>query len=199
MLRRTICWIACLSITAFSTDELFRPGKASAYPNRQTQQGLMVAGAVYATEDQVKAPFGKVNPNHFGVLPVLLLLENSGRKSLDLRHMKVRMMSTGRQKVDPIPANEVRYRNSPNRPKMAKPTPPIPGLGKKKNPLDSPEIESRAFAAPVLAPGDSAHGFFYFLSEPGSAASLYVTGIEETGTGKELFYIDVPLASLGNQ
>jgi hypothetical protein len=198
MLRRTIRNLACLSIAAFSADELFKPGRASTYPNRQTQQGLIVAGVAYGGEEQVKAPFGKVNTNRFGVLPVLFLIENNGKKTLNLKRLRVQLISTGRQKVDSIPANEVQYLQSPGRPKTVKPTPPIPGLGKKKNPLASAEIEGRAFSAPMLAPGDSAHGFFYFRSEPGSAAALYVTGIEEAGTGKEMFYTDIPLATLGN-
>ena len=197
--RRTILIWTCLSIAAFSADELFQPGKASSYPSRQTGQGTVAAGVVYGTEDQVKTPFGKTNPNKYGVLPVLFLIENSGKKSLDLRRMKVQIISTDRHKVDMIPANEVKYLQSPKRPNMTKPAPPVPGLGRKKNPLAAEEIETRAFSAPMLAPGDAAHGFFYFRAEPGRAASLYVTGIVETGTSKELFYMDIPLAEAGKQ
>jgi hypothetical protein len=63
----------------------------------------------------------------------------------------------------------------------------------KKNPLAKEEIEMRAWAAKMLPPGESAHGFLYFRTGHRSGAKLYVTGLEEAGSGKELFYFEVPL------
>ena len=45
----------------------------------------------------------------------------------------------------------------------------------------------------MLPPGESAHGFFYFRTAHRSGASLYVTGMREASSGKDLFYFDIPL------
>jgi hypothetical protein len=73
--------------------------------------------------------------------------------------------------------------------------PQIPGITnrKKKNPLQTPEIETRAFSAKMLPPGESAYGFFYFRTLHKSGANIYVTGMREASSGKDLFYFDFPL------
>jgi hypothetical protein len=156
----------------------------------------VLAADAYSTEEQTKPPFGKLNPNKHGVLPVLLLLSNTSGTALRLDKMKAAYILPDRQNVDATPAAELPYLTAPTRPKMGpSPVPPIPGLGRnnKKNPLSAVEIESRAFAAKMLPPGESAHGFLYFhlTHRPGSI--LYITGIEEAGTGKELFFVEIPL------
>ena len=71
-------------------------------------------------------------------------------------------------------------------------------LNVKKNPLAAWEIEGRAFAAKMLPSGQSASGFFYFQTGHRSGSTLYVTGIREASTGKELFYFEVPLDKVAN-
>jgi hypothetical protein len=72
-----------------------------------------------------------------------------------------------------------------------------PGMGvkvlSKKNPLDVWEIEGRAFAAKMLPAGQTASGFFYFATGIQRGSTLYLSGITEAGTGKELFYFEIPL------
>ena len=63
----------------------------------------------------------------------------------------------------------------------------------KKNPLDSWEIEGRAFAAKMIPPGQSASGFFYFQTDYQKGARLYLTGLSEADTGTELFYYEIPM------
>jgi hypothetical protein len=76
----------------------------------------------------------------------------------------------------------------------------IPGPGTKvkvlktkKNPLDAWEIEGRAFAAQMLPPGNSANGFFYFQTILQPKATIYLNGMAEAATGKEILYFEVPL------
>jgi hypothetical protein len=75
--------------------------------------------------------------------------------------------------------------------------PPIPGLpphtSQKKNPLDAWEIEGRAFAARMLPPNESASGFFYFRAFYRSGSILFLQGVREASTGRELFYFEIPL------
>ena len=186
--------LACLSMAALSgadSNSAFRVKPAEEYPNAQRVAGLVLAADAYSTGEQTKGPFGKLNPNEYHVLPVLLVLSNQSGVALRLSKMRVSYVS-GRQTVEATPASEVPFLNAPDRPKVS--VHPIPRIGKaKKNPLAAPEIESRSFAAKMLAPGESAHGFFYFHLTHRPGSTLYVTGIEEAATGKELFFVEIAL------
>jgi len=58
---------------------------------------------------------------------------------------------------------------------------------------DGTQFEGRAFGAKMLPPGESAHGFVYFFTGHRTGSRIYLTGIQQAATGKELFYFDVPL------
>lgn len=156
---------------------------------------MTVAARVYVRDEQAKAAFGKLNPYRHGVLPVLVLIHNGTDQTLALEHMRVDYITPDRQRVEATPAADVRFLSAPDRPGMV--TGPIPGgkprISKKKNPLNTWEIEGRAFAARALPPKDTASGFFYFQVLHRSGSALYLTGIREASTGKELFYFEIPL------
>ena len=69
---------------------------------------------------------------------------------------------------------------------------PIP-LPKKKNPLTEIALDSRAWGARNIMPGETAYGFFYFQTEWRPGAYLYINGIREARTQKDLFYAEVPM------
>ena len=142
----------------------------------------------------MKAAFGKLDPYEFGILPVLVVIQNDGEKSVDLRTITATYVGPNNRRVDATPAKEVRYVKGPDRPK----TIPNPvggiGIGKgKKNPLDAWEIEGRSMAAVLLAPGQTASGFFYFQTGLQTGSTIYLNGLKEAGTGKDFFYFEIPL------
>jgi hypothetical protein len=89
----------------------------------------------------------------------------------------------------------VKYISGPSAPNVhAGPVPQLPThVSRSKSPLGEWQIEGRAFAAHMLAPKDSASGFFYFRATWQSGSTLYLTGLREPASGKELFYFEVPL------
>ncbi len=172
----------------------FSPGPASSYPNHQKLAQVTLAALACETDEQARPPFGKLNPYRHGVLPVLLLISNESSQALRLDQLRVEYISLEGHRIEATPAADVQYLDGPGRPKMTKTPSPIPGLGrKKKNPLAAWEIEGRAFAARMLPAGESAHGFFYFRGKHRSGSVLYVTGLQEAATGKDLFYFEIPL------
>lgn len=190
--------ILSLSIAALwsaDKDKPFKPGPASSFKNKQTNADVTIAAKVFESDEETRPVFGKNNPYKYGVLPVLVVIENNTRQSLKLDGMQVEYQAASRTKIEATPAADVKYIAGGQRPKMiGNPIPsgsPLPG--RKKNPLASAEIEGRAFAAKMLPPGDSASGFFYFQTGTRPGATLYLNGIKEAGTGKELFYFEVPL------
>jgi hypothetical protein len=192
------CLILLLSIAAVQgadkDQEKFEPGPVTSYAARQTIQNLTIGVQPYTTKEQTRSAFGKLDPNKHGVLPILVVMQNDGKESLLLEEMKVEYLTATRGRVTATPPQEVQYLYGPSKPTLTPgPIPRVPGIGRKKNPLSVWEIEGRAFAAKMLPPGESASGFFYFQTTHRPGSKLYVTGIREASTGKELFYFEIPL------
>src|SRR5437588_721 len=172
----------------------FKAQPAASYPAHQTNQQITIAADPYTNSDKLKVAFGKLDPNEYGVLPVLIVVQNDTNQTIRLSGMKVEYLGPNRERIDATPARDVRYLRPPQRPNM------IPGPGSKvkvlktkKNPLDAWEIEGRAFAAQMLPPGNTASGFFYFQTVFQPKATIYLSGMSEAGTGKEILYFEVPL------
>ncbi len=45
----------------------------------------------------------------------------------------------------------------------------------------------------MLPAGKTASGFFYFKTDLQKGATLYLSGMTEAATGKELLYFEIPL------
>lgn len=167
---------------------------AHSYPNRQTIDRVTVAADVFETEEKGKAAFGKVNPYQYGVLPVLVVIRNDTEQALSLTGMQLEYIAPDRSNIEPTPAPEVPYITGNRKRKVIQnPIPTgIPTI-KGKNPLGAPEIQQRAFAAKMLPPGDSAHGFFYFQTVHRNGSRLFLRGVTEAASKRELFYFEIEL------
>ena len=169
----------------------FDPGPASNYETRLTISKVTIAAVPYIQHAQVEQAFGKLDPNHEGVLPVLVIIQNDTNQSIALDQMKVGFVTVDHDRIDATPATDLKYLAGPEQPKVS--SSPIPRLTGKKKPLAAWEIEGRAFSARMLAPKESATGFFYFRAPYRGGSTLYVAGLREAASGKELFYFDIPL------
>jgi hypothetical protein len=184
-----------LSITGLAADDKipFKAGPASSYPNHQTLDKITIAAVPYISEEQVRSAFGKVNPPKYGVVPVLVVFQNDTGKTLRL-DLQVEYVDVGNRRIEATPASDVVYIGTEvKRPRMPGTDPiPLPHR-EKKGPLNTPEIETRAFAAKMLTDGSSASGFFYFQTPPIPGSKLVISGIKEAASGKDYFYYEVPL------
>ncbi len=164
------------------------------YANKQTNEGVTIAAEVFTTDDQAKTAFGKLNPWHYNILPVLVVLRNSGPNAIRVDKLHFEYALPDHSKVDATPASDVKYSKGPNRPK-ASVAPVGIKIGGGKNPLAASEIEVRAFSAKMIPAGETASGFVYFETDVTSAgASLYITGLQNASTGKDLYYFEIPLS-----
>jgi hypothetical protein len=181
--------------TAFAADKEspFRAAAAASYPHHQTNAQVTIGVDPYVSGDKVKTAFGKLNPYERGILPVLVVIQNDSSETIRLERIKAEYVGPNGDRVMATPAREVRYANGPVQPKVvAGPTGPVPMKGK-KNPLEAWEIEGRALAAQMLPPGQSASGFLYFQTGIQRGSTIYLSGLSEARSGKELFYFEVPL------
>ena len=197
-MRFLLKWVTLLSsitvVWGVDNDTTFKAKPASSYAH-QTNSSVTIGGEVYNTEEEVKSAFGKLKLSKHGVLPVLVVMQNDSKQTLQLQDMKVEYIRPDGRSLPAIPPAEIPYLHGAEKPRTSPPPyPQIPGLsGKKKNPLDAWEVGGRAFSAKMLPPGESAHGFFYFQTADHRTSKLYVTGVKDAGTGQELFYFEIAL------
>lgn len=184
-----------MSITAaFAADkEPFKAAPAASYARKQANNGITIAADPYASGEKMKAAFGKLDPNEYGVLPVLIVIQNDTPETIRLDRIKVSYVGPKNLRVEATPARDVRYARGPQRPSVYPGPAGRVAIRGKKNPLDAWEIEGRAFSAQMLPAGQSASGFFYFQTELQPGSTVYINGLSEAKTGKEIFYFEVPL------
>jgi hypothetical protein len=169
---------------------------ATTYPHHQTSEKVTVAVEPMETDEQTREAFGKVNPFRYGVLPVLLVIQNDGPDAIKVDRLQFSYTLPDGKRVDATPAQDVKFIHGTSAPKqLPGPTLGIPIKRQPKNPLAEWEIEGRAFAAKMVPAGQSASGFVYFqVPQTSAAASVYVSGLTDPVTGKELYYFEIPMS-----
>ena len=170
----------------------FQASSAQTYAHQKA--GAVTVGAqVFDKPEMVEEAFGKkTDLLRYGVLPVLVVIDNKGQTPLDLSKLEVNLVASDGRHANPVSPNDL-YALAKRKPKTSvTPYPPIP-LPSKKNPLDTPELQERAFAARVIAPNDSASGFFYFEARAEPDDKLYLNGIRDARSGQELLYFEFPV------
>lgn len=178
-------------------DAKFSPGPASSYAAKQTNDQVTVAVTAYDTEELAHTAFGKLDPNLYGILPVLVIIQNDTDQVLKLDHMEVEYTSAENRHVDATPASDVQTLEGARRPAPigGQPSPlpvPLPRRSH-KSPLNTWEIEGYSFAAKLIPPHESAHGFFYFQTPHRPGAKFFLTGLKQAASGKDILFFDIPL------
>jgi hypothetical protein len=171
----------------------FEVKPAASYPHHQTSEKITIAVQPMETDDETREAFGKVNPYRYGVLPVLIVIQNDGTDAIRVERMKLIYTLPDGSHVEATPAQDVKFLNGVRQPSVV--PGPIVIKRKPKNPLAEWEIEGRAFAAKMIPAGQSASGFAYFqVPQTSAAASVYISGMEDPVNGKELYYFEIPLS-----
>jgi len=191
-----ICLIVFMTAGLLDADKKseskFSPGPASSYPAKQTNDNVTLAVAAYDTESLAHTAFGKLDPNQYGVLPVLVIIQNDTDQALKLDHIEVEYTGVDGRHVEATPPFDVQTLGGVARPNVPVGT-PIPLPKKRKSPLNEWEIEGRSFAAKLLPPHESANGFFYFQTSHRPGSKFYLTGIKKASTGEDILYFEVSL------
>ena len=189
---------------AVAADEMFKPQTADRYPAKQSQAGVTVAVRAYhEPEERQKAAFDDADPWKYGVLPVLVVITNEGEAPISLQNLQARFVQGRGEGLEPTTGDDLQYFNPKGAQPREKPKyiPNIPGVSRpkvKKGPLAKPEIVDRQFKAPVVAPGETASGFFYYFvgtdRDPLASSTIYMSGLKNMQTNQDLFYFEIPLA-----
>ncbi|MGH9608274.1 MAG: hypothetical protein ACRD34_01240 [Bryobacteraceae bacterium] len=183
---------ALASLASAAGDRVFRAAAAEQYAH-QTAFHVTIGAKPFDTKALTLEAFGKKAPLlKYGVLPVLVVVENKSQQPLDLRALRANLVGSDGRHVRAVAPENLGYLKKGSRRPSQAPL-PFPLHRRKRNPLRSPEILTRAFTAQFVSPGDSVSGFFYFEAriEPGDR--IYLDGIREVRSGNELMYFEFPL------
>lgn len=195
MIPRTRFVISSIALAAMAVaannDREFRPGAASSYAH-QSADRVIVGAKQFNTEDLTAEAFGKkTDLLRYGVLPVLVVIENKRDKALDLRDLEVNLVAADGRHANAVNPEDIPFLWRHGRKPPAVPV-PVP-LPKKGNPLNSPQIVTRAFAAKMVPPNDSVSGFFYFEAQSERGDKLYLNGLRDARSGQDILYFEFPL------
>jgi hypothetical protein len=194
-IRFVIASITLAAVVALASDETpFRAKAATEYAH-QLSEKVLVGAKAFDNENLTAQAFGKkADLLKYGVLPVLVVIENKRDRAIDIQNMQVELVASDGRHGQAVPPEDVMQlpQNGKKPPRIGGGPLPIP-LPKKKNPLNTPELVERAFSARVVPANDSVSGFFYFEAHPESGDSLYLSGVRDARTSKELLYFEFPL------
>src|SRR5580692_3585908 len=184
---RRVALIVLLSIAVAAAADKdkarFAPKPASSYPGHQTMAGITIAAVPYTSEEQAKSAFDKKNPYKYGILPILVVIKNDTEKAVRL-NLQTELVDIQDHRLEPMPPGDVvLFDGAVNTKWSIPPVSPIPFPRKKGGPLDTWEIEGRAFTAKLLPPDESVFGFVYFNSALRPESHLYVNGLTDAASG----------------
>jgi hypothetical protein len=194
----SIASLVALSVLFADDSKRFHAGQADSYAHQKSED-VTIGAKAYDNVDLVASAFGKkIDFPKYGVVPVLVVVENKRGQALDLRELEASLVAAdGRHAKSVAPEDLFSLAVAGKHPSPTGVHSPVP-LPKKKNPLNSPEIVERAFAAKMLPPGDSASGFFYFEAQAEKGDKLYLNGFRDARSQQQLLYFEFPLADAAN-
>ncbi len=189
----SITLLAAISgtLATAGSEESFRAGAAQEY-SHQSSDKITIGAKPFDSEKLTTEAFGKKTELlKYGVLPVLVVVENKRQKTLDLRDLEISLVALDGRHVGPVAPEDLPFLGKHSTRSTATPLPlPLP---RKKNPLSSPALVTRAFAAKMLPPGDSASGFFYFEAKAEPGDKIYINGLHEAPGGHDIMYFEFPM------
>ena len=192
VLKRLALFMSIAAALAADKDQAFHAPAVANMAHRQAVDKVTIGAEAYVAGDKVREAFGKLTPYDYGVLPVLVVIQNDSPESIRLDRMNAEYVGPRGGRVTATPPGEVKFAKAPRRPDLGT-APPLPIPIKKKNPLGEWEIEGRALLAQMVAPGQTASGFLYFQTSLQNGATIYLSGLTEARSGKELFYFEIPV------
>ncbi len=159
---------------------------------------LAIAAEPYDTKD--KMTLFRVDYISHGVLPVRLIVTNTGDKPISLRDARILFVtSTGDriQAADPEDVERLMTRKEKEGGKIPLPG-PLPSIHLKPKASDKnieQDFDTFEFQALVIEPHTTRAGFLFYdvsgLNHPLQGALLHLHKIKDAG-GKELFFFEIP-------
>src|SRR6185312_10231566 len=97
----------------------FRPPPAAELPHHQTNGQVTIGVDAYNSGDKVKAAFGKLDPYRYGILPVLISIQNASGQSIKVDGMKAEYVGPHGDRIEMTPAKDVPFTQGVSKPRPA--------------------------------------------------------------------------------
>lgn len=178
-----------------------RPESADTFPSKDAHPNEKVTAAIDVYNTAPKDDIFSTKYVQEGVLPVLLIITNSGDQPVSMTKMNAELVTASHSKLQWLSVDDVFRRvshikgNSTTPPRVG----PIPipnGAKNKKAQEQYQELTKAAFVAEAVEPHATKSGFLFFdiegIKEPVAGANVYLTGIRDAG-GNELMYFEIPV------
>ena len=136
-----------------------------------------------------------------GILPVLLIVTNSGDQPILMTKMHAQLVTASRSKLEALEVDDVfrrvaHIKASSTTPPRVGPIPLPTGAKNKKAQEQYQELTKAVFIAEAVEPHTTKSGFLFFdiqdIKSPVVGGHIYLTGIRDS-TGNELMYFEIPL------
>jgi len=194
--------LAGTSVWAFKEFVAPRPESADTFPSKDAHPLEKVTAAIDLYNTAPKDDIFGTNYVQEGILPVLLIMTNSGDRPILMTNMNAELVTGSRSKLQWLSVDDVfrrvaHIKASSTTPARIGPIPLPTGMKNKKAQEQYQELSKAAFIAEAVEPHTTRSGFLFFdiqgIKNPvASGGNIYLTGIRDA-TGNELMYFELPV------
>ncbi len=194
--------LAGTSLWAFKEFVAPRPESADTFPSKDAHPMEKVTAAVDIYNTAPKDDIFGTKYVQEGILPVLLIITNSGDQPILMTKMNAELVTASRSKLQWLSVDDVfrrvaHIKASGTTPPRIGPIPLPTGAKNKKAQQQYQELSKAAFIAEAVEPHTTKSGFLFFdiqgIKSPVAAGGhIYLTGIRDS-TGNELMYFEIPV------
>jgi hypothetical protein len=196
--------LAGTSLWAFKEFVSPHPENADTYPSKDAHPLEKVIAAVDVYNTAPKDDIFGTKYVQEGILPVLLIITNSGDQPVSTKNMHAEMVTASRSKLEALAVDDVfrrvaHIKASSTGPQRVGPIPLPTGAKNKKAHEQYDELTRAAFIAEAVEPHTTKSGFLFFdiqdIKNPVAAGGhIYLTGVRDA-SGNELMYFEIPLVA----
>ncbi len=191
--------LVATSAWAFKEFVAPRPENANSYPSKDAHPIEKVTAAVDLYNTAPKDDIFGTQYMQEGILPVLLIITNSGDQPISLKQMHAELVTASRSKLEALEVDDVfrrvaHIKASSTSPGHVGPIPLPTGAKNKKAQEQYQELTKAVFVAEAVEPHATKSGFLFFdiqgIKEPVAGARIYLTGLHDAN-GNELMYFEI--------
>jgi hypothetical protein len=190
-----------LAVTAGASDHKAPPVQpATTYPAVEVHDKEHVAIAVEPFDTKEKESIFRVDYLSHGVMPVRLIVTNTGDKPISLRDARILFYTAGGDKIQAAEPEDVerlmtRAEREGKKIPLPGPLPPIKRKPKASNKAIEEDFDQFEYQALVVEPHTTRAGFLFYdvsqLDHPLQGAKMHLHELRNAD-GEELFYFEIP-------
>ena len=195
--------LAATSVWAFKDFVAPHPESANTYPSKDAHPMEKVTAAIDLYNSAPKDDIFSTNYAQEGILPVLLIISNSGDQPVSTKNMHAEMVTGSRSKLEALAVDDVfrrvaHIKASSTAPQRVGPIPLPTGTKNKKAREQYDELTRALWVAEAVEPHATKSGFLFFdiegIKNPIAGSHVYLTGLHDA-SGNELMYFEIPVVA----